>query len=217
MDEPRGREGLSDRAYRGGLRQREPDGRGDEAEAGREEPDGVEVIAAEHELAEDGTEREPAPKTEAVEAQSLPASLLRRDVGDHRRGADEEHRLAHSREQSKRDQGAERVGECVQGDAHACDECTGDDQDAAALAIPDPSGDRLEKEEHRTDRCDRERHAEAPGAELVIRVHGQDHEQHPDRHAQRELGEHGENEWLGQDAIGLHALDPSRTPRPAVC
>ena len=213
VDESRGRERLADCSHRPCLRKREPDGRGDEAEGGREQPDGVEVIFAEHELAENRTEREPAPETEAVQAEGLPTALRRRDVGDHGRGADEEHRLADPCEEPKRDERAERVRERIQGDAQPRDQRTRHDEDAAALTIPDPSGDRLEEEEHRADRGDRERHAEASGAELVVRVHGQDHEQHPDRHAQRELREHGEDERSREDSIGLHARDPSRTPR----
>ena len=97
----------------------------------------------------------------------------------------------------------------------AATSAAGDDQDATPLAVADAPRDRLEHEEHRAHRRDGERDPEAPGAELVVRVHGQDHEQHPDRHAHRELREHGEDEGLRQDAIGLHLLDPSRSLRPA--
>ena len=104
MDEPRATASLPGDSGRRGLGEREPDRGGDEAEAGCEEPDGVEAIVVEHELAEERAEREPAPETEAVEAQRLAATLLGREVGDHRRRADEEHRLADAGEQAKRDE-----------------------------------------------------------------------------------------------------------------
>ena len=43
-----------------------------------------------------------------------------------------------------------------------------------------------------------------PAPRSSFDVHGQDHEQHPDRHAGRELREDREDERLRQDAIGLH-------------
>ena len=59
----------------------------------------IEAIGAEHELAEERAEREPAPQAEAVQAQRLATALLRGEVRDHRGGADEEHRLAEPREE----------------------------------------------------------------------------------------------------------------------
>ena len=212
VDEPRDRQLPVDPCRRG-LREREPDRRCDETEAGCKEPDGVEAITVEHELAEKRADREPAPETEAVEAQRLTSTFLGREVGDHRRRADEEHRLADAGEQAKRDQDLERVRERVGGDAGRADEPAGDDQDATTLAVPDASRDRLEQEEHRAHGRDGEGDPEAPGAELVVRVHRQDHEQHPDRHAHRELRENGEHEGPRQDAIGLHVTDPSRSSR----
>ena len=68
-----------------------------EAEARGEEPDLDEAVGPEHELAEERAEREPAPEAETVEAQRLAAAVLGREVGDHRRRADEDHRLPEPR------------------------------------------------------------------------------------------------------------------------
>ena len=79
--------------------------RGRETAAACEQPDGVEAILTERELAEQRAEREPAPEAEAVEAQRLAAAVLGREVGDHRRRSDEQQRLSDAREQAQCDQG----------------------------------------------------------------------------------------------------------------
>ena len=89
-----------------------------------------------------------------------------------------------------------------------------DDEDPPSAAIADPSGDRLADEEHRADRRDRERDAEAPDSELVVRIDRNHREQHPDRQAQRELGDDGEDEGLRQDAIRLHRPIQAERPCP---
>ena len=204
MNDPRARGSLAGRSLGRRLGKERPDRGGDDAESGREEPDLREAIGSEDELAEDRADREPGPEAEAVEAQSLAAAVLGSKVGDDRRRADEDHRLPEPREQAKRDQELERAGERVGGDTRRRDERAGDDEDATALPVPDATGDRLREEDHRADGADRERDAEAARAEVVVDVHGQDHEQHPDRHAGRELREDREDERLREDAIGLH-------------
>ena len=211
MDETRTRRCFIHRSSRHRLRKREADRGRDETEPRGEKPDRNEAIGAEHELAEERAEREPAPQAEAVQAQRFAAALLRGEVRDHRGGADEEHRLAEPREQTERDEQLEGARERVRRDAHGRDQRTGDDENAASLPVSDATCDRLGQEDHRADGTDGEGDAEASHSELVVRVHGQDHEEHPDRHAHRELREHGEDERLRQDAIGLHATDPSRT------
>ena len=103
---------------------------------------------------EERAEREPAPEAEAEEAQRLAAAVLRREVGDHRRRADEDHRLPEPGDEPERDQERERVGERVAGDARRRDERSGDDEDSPAVPISDASGDRLRHEDHRADGSD---------------------------------------------------------------
>ncbi len=187
-----------------GLGERRPDDGGEEAEPGGEEPDRVEASVSEHELAEHRPEPEASPQAEAVEAQCLASARLGREVGDHGRRADEQHRLAEAREQAERDEDLDRVGKRVSRDACSCDQRARDDEDSAPLAIADAARDRLRDEDHRAHCADDESDAEAPGPQLVVREDRQHDDEHPDRHAHRQLGEHGEHERLRQDAVGLH-------------
>ena len=187
-----------------GLRKREADERGREAARRREQPHGVEAVVAEHELSEDRPEREAAPEAETEEAQRLAASVLGREVGDHGRRTDEEQRLSGSGEESQRHEERERVGDDVSGDRQRGDRAAGDDEELAATPVPEPSRERLADEDHRADRCDRQRDSEAAHAEVVVGIDGHDREQHADGRAQGELRQHREHEGLREEALGLH-------------
>ena len=82
---------------RGGERHR----RGQEAEPTGDVPDEVVVGTVEQELAEHRSERQPAPQRDRPVAHGFAAPLLRREVGGHRRGADEEARLAQPHEHAR--------------------------------------------------------------------------------------------------------------------
>ena len=98
----------------------------------------------------------------------------------------------------------ERVGDDVAGNGERGDRASRDDEDLAATPVTEPSCERLADEDHRADRCDRQRDPEAAHAEVVVGIDGDDREQHPDGRAQGELRQHREHERLRQDAVGLH-------------
>ena len=167
-DEPRGKRGRMDQAALRCLRrrrlrlaQRDPRECRAECAAGSSEPHGVVAPVAEDRLADDGADGEPAPDSERVETDGLAASLLRRDVGDHRRRSDEDHAFADSGHEAQEHQHGERVDERVR--RHRCshDQRADDDEDSSPAAIGqavpraaargEPSGSR------RRSRCRRRR------------------------------------------------------------
>jgi hypothetical protein len=83
------------------LRQRRPEQAAQQGAAGRDQPDGVVPVPAEHELAEQRSDREAAPHRERVEGERLAAPLVGGEVVHHRRRADEDQRLAGARQQAQ--------------------------------------------------------------------------------------------------------------------
>ncbi len=64
--------------------------------------------------------------------------------------------------------------------------------------------------------ADGERDAEASHPELVVGIDGNHGKQHPDRQAQRELGDDGENERPRQDTVQLHrSIQADRMETPS--
>ena len=105
------------------------------ASAGRHEPRQRVAVVAAHEFAERGPEREPAVHRDRPVADGFAAPVGRREVGDHRRRADEERGLAEAGDdpRSRSATRARRTSAVARG-RHRDDQRAADDEHAPAHA-----------------------------------------------------------------------------------
>ena len=183
------------------LGEREPEERSRKREPRRRQPDRVVPVVSEHDLAQERTDREARPEAERVDADRLAATLLGSDVGDDRRGAHEDERLADSGHEAERHEEGERARDRVRSDGARDDERPGDHQDPPSASVPDAAGDRLEEDRGRAQSSDGEPDPDRSRLQRALRVERQRAEEHADREADSELREHGEDERPREQAV----------------
>ena len=197
------------------LRERRSDDRRCEREARGEEPDRVVTTPGEDDLAEDRAEGEASPDPERVEADRLAPSLFRGQIGDDRRGPDEDHSLADAGHEPQEHERGKRVDQGVGGDGRRDDQWADDDENAPASPIGEPPCQGLAEECRRARSRDDDADSDAPRAEWPLCVQREHREQHPDRERQAEDHEHREDERLREHAVGLHGSIQPERPRTA--
>src|SRR5690606_15295886 len=170
-------------------------------------------------LPEGGAEGQAAVHGDRPVADRLAASGQRCEVGDHRAGAHEERRFAEPAEHADEEHRHDALREVVAEDRDGDDQRAGDDEDAPAAPVAEPSGEGADRDGARREAADHHADGELAAVEGAVDVAGHDRQQHAEREEVGEPGRDDRDERAGEQTLlgdrwgreGAHR--PSRVSR----